>query len=116
VNAQSQTSGGDREAFLRSPLSQADSPALLAATKTVYMIGMIRRRRSTEDRRQILLNLTDQGQDAALSLLASIDHRRLLDAVGGLKSSLDRFMSIDVPGTASDDAQAQRQVVVAGGA
>lgn len=58
---------------------------------------MIRRRRSTVDRRQILLSLTDQGKNAAFSLLASIDQHRLLDALDELKSSLDSFMSISVP-------------------
>ena len=58
---------------------------------------MIRRRRSTVDRRQILLSLTDHGKDAALSLLASIDQHRLLNALDQLKSSLDSFMSISVP-------------------
>jgi DNA-binding MarR family transcriptional regulator len=58
---------------------------------------LIRRRRSTVDRRQIVLSLTDQGKDAALSLLASIDQHRLLNALDKLKSSLDSFTSISVP-------------------
>jgi DNA-binding MarR family transcriptional regulator len=53
---------------------------------------MVRRRRSTKDRRQILLRLTDHGKDATLSLLAAIDQRRLLNALDKLKLSLDRFM------------------------
>jgi DNA-binding MarR family transcriptional regulator len=60
----------------------------------LYAKEMIRRRRSTVDRRQILLSLTDHGKDAALSLLASIDRHRLLNALDQLKSSLDSFMSI----------------------
>jgi DNA-binding MarR family transcriptional regulator len=63
----------------------------------LYAKEMIRRRRSTVDRRQIVLSLTDQGKDAALSLLASIDQHRLLNALDKLKSSLDSFMSISVP-------------------
>jgi DNA-binding MarR family transcriptional regulator len=34
--------------------------------------GMIRRHRSSEDRRQILLALTDSGKSAALALLGSL--------------------------------------------
>jgi DNA-binding MarR family transcriptional regulator len=55
--------------------------------------GMVHRRRSTEDRRQILLRLTNHGRDATLSLLAGIDQHRLLNALDKLKSSLDRFMA-----------------------
>ncbi len=58
---------------------------------------MIRRHRSAKDRRQMLLSLTDQGEEAALSLLGSIDHCRLLNALDGLKASLDSFMSISLP-------------------
>ena len=56
--------------------------------------GMISRRRSTEDRRQILLSLTDAGRNAAMGLLAAIDQRQLPHALDGLKSSLDSFLSI----------------------
>lgn len=59
--------------------------------------GMVRRRRSTEDRRQILLSLTDRGKDATLWLLAAIDQHQLLNALDKLKSSLDRFMAVCAP-------------------
>jgi DNA-binding MarR family transcriptional regulator len=54
---------------------------------------LLGRRRSSEDRRQILLSLTDAGRRAARSMLASIDHHRLLEALEELKSSLDNFLS-----------------------
>jgi DNA-binding MarR family transcriptional regulator len=54
---------------------------------------MVRRRRSTEDRRQILLSLTDRGKIATLSLLAAIDQHPPLNALDRLRSSLDRFMA-----------------------
>ena len=56
--------------------------------------SMVRRRRSMEDRRQILLCLTDRGRDRALSLLTAIEGYRLLSALDKLQSSLDRFLSI----------------------
>jgi DNA-binding MarR family transcriptional regulator len=55
--------------------------------------GLIRRHRSTEDRRQILLSLTEAGREATLSLLAAIDQRRLPGALDGLKTSLDSFLA-----------------------
>ena len=55
--------------------------------------SMICRRRSTEDRRQILLSLTDRGRDAALALLAAIARYEVLSALDELQSSLDRFLS-----------------------
>lgn len=59
--------------------------------------SMVRRRRSTEDRRQILLTLTDRGRDAALGLLAAIAPYELLSALDKLQGSLDRFLSaIDI--------------------
>jgi DNA-binding MarR family transcriptional regulator len=56
--------------------------------------GMVHRRRSTEDRRQILLRLTDRGRNAALALLAAIDRYQPLSALDKLQSSLERFLSI----------------------
>jgi DNA-binding MarR family transcriptional regulator len=56
--------------------------------------GMVYRRRSAGDRRQILLSLTDRGGDAARSLLASIGQHRLFAALCELESSLDSFLSI----------------------
>jgi DNA-binding MarR family transcriptional regulator len=59
--------------------------------------GLVRRRRSTEDRRQMLLSLSDRGRDATLSLLGAIDGHRLLDSLENLQSSLSRFLSISAP-------------------
>ena len=56
--------------------------------------SMICRRRSTEDRRQILLSLTDRGRDAAVALLAAIAQCELLSTLDKLQSSLDRFLSV----------------------
>jgi DNA-binding MarR family transcriptional regulator len=64
---------------------------------TLVAKSMVRRRRSTRDRRQILLSLTDHGKDVTLSLLAAIDQHRLLGALDNLKSSLDRFMAVSAP-------------------
>jgi DNA-binding MarR family transcriptional regulator len=58
--------------------------------------GMVCRQRSIQDRRQILLSLTDRGKDAALSLLATMDAERLLSPLDKLQSSLERFLSSDV--------------------
>jgi DNA-binding MarR family transcriptional regulator len=55
--------------------------------------GMVYRYRSTEDRRQILLSLSDRGRDAALSLLAAIDGQRLLSVLDELQWALGRFLS-----------------------
>jgi DNA-binding MarR family transcriptional regulator len=63
---------------------------------------MVHRRRSTKDRRQILLSLTDHGKDATLSLLAAIDRRPPLNALDKMKSSLDRFMAVCAPDQGSE--------------
>ena len=57
-------------------------------------MGMVHRRRSTEDRRLIQLSLTDRGEEAVESLLACIGQHRLCAALRELESSLDNFLSI----------------------
>jgi len=64
---------------------------------TLVAKSMVHRRRSTRDRRQILLGLTDHGKDVTLSLLAAIGQHRLLGALDNLKSSLDRFLMASAP-------------------
>lgn len=59
--------------------------------------SMVRRRRSTEDRREILLSLTEQGRGAALALLAAIAQYELPGALDKLQSSLDGFLQAFAP-------------------
>lgn len=54
--------------------------------------SMVRRRRSTEDRREILLSLTEQGRGAALALLAAIAQYELPGLLDRLQASLDGFL------------------------
>jgi DNA-binding MarR family transcriptional regulator len=59
--------------------------------------GMIRRHRSSEHRRQILLALTDSGKSVALALLAPLgrhERNREFRALEDLKSSLESFVSL----------------------
>lgn len=57
--------------------------------------GMVRRHRSSSDRRQILLSLTERGKSAAIELLASMKGRTRpsqLDAIEHLSASLEQFV------------------------
>ncbi len=59
--------------------------------------GLVRRHRSSSDRRQILLALTEQGRSLALGLLASLNdvtQPSQLDAIEDLGASLERFVSL----------------------
>ncbi|HTV83874.1 MAG TPA: MarR family winged helix-turn-helix transcriptional regulator [Dyella sp.] len=65
--------------------------------------GLVSRHRSSWDRRQVILALTEQGRDTALRLLASLHgftDKTRLDAIESLGSSLQRF----VASTADDEA------------
>jgi DNA-binding MarR family transcriptional regulator len=57
---------------------------------------LVRRHRSSTDRRQILLTLTEHGKDTARELLTSLNNvtqPSQLDAIEHLASSLDQFVS-----------------------
>jgi DNA-binding MarR family transcriptional regulator len=59
--------------------------------------GLVRRHRSTSDRRQILLALTEQGMSAARGLLDSLNDVAQpcqLDAIEDLGASLEQFVSL----------------------
>lgn len=59
--------------------------------------GLVRRHRSSSDRRQILLALTEQGRAAALGLLASLNdvtRPTQLNAIEHLGTSLEQFVSL----------------------
>jgi DNA-binding MarR family transcriptional regulator len=58
--------------------------------------GLVRRHRSSSDRRQILLSLTERGRQAASELLASLNgmtQASQLDAIEHLVSSLEQFVT-----------------------
>jgi DNA-binding MarR family transcriptional regulator len=58
--------------------------------------GLVRRHRSPQDRRQILLALTARGKDAASELLASLNHvsqPTQVNAIENLAASLEQFVS-----------------------
>jgi DNA-binding MarR family transcriptional regulator len=59
--------------------------------------GLVRRHRSSSDRRQILLTLTERGRELARGLLASLSDVTQpiqLDAIEHLASSLQQFVSL----------------------
>ncbi|MFK2873253.1 winged helix-turn-helix transcriptional regulator [Dyella lipolytica] len=59
--------------------------------------GLVRRHRSSSDRRQILLALTERGKSAAFELLASLNDAirpSQLDAIEHLGSSLEQFVAL----------------------
>jgi len=59
--------------------------------------GLVRRHRSSSDRRQILLALTAHGKSAALELLASLNditQPSQLSAIEHLGASLEQFVSL----------------------
>ena len=59
--------------------------------------GLVRRHRSSSDRRQILLALTEHGRSAASELLASLNdvtRPSQLSAIEHLGASLDQFVSL----------------------
>ena len=71
--------------------------------------GMIVRRRSSKDRRQILLTLTDPGKEATSRLLASLSQNHCsqhLRAIGDVRSSLQSLISL---ATAQDRSWALRE-------
>jgi DNA-binding MarR family transcriptional regulator len=53
---------------------------------------MVHRERSTEDRRQILLTLTESGRQAAARLLNAVIHKPRQCGMNDLKSALDSFI------------------------
>jgi DNA-binding MarR family transcriptional regulator len=59
--------------------------------------GLVRRHRSSTDRRQILLALTEHGRNATLELLASLNdvtQPSQLNAIEHLGASLEQFVSL----------------------
>ncbi|HUB89674.1 MAG TPA: MarR family winged helix-turn-helix transcriptional regulator [Dyella sp.] len=59
--------------------------------------GLVRRHRSSSDRRQILLSLTEHGRRVALELLASLNdvtQPSRLNAIDHLGASLENFVSL----------------------
>jgi DNA-binding MarR family transcriptional regulator len=63
--------------------------------------GLVRRHRSSSDRRQILLALTEQGRSAALNLLASLTdvaQPSQLSAIEHLSISLEQFVALAAEG------------------
>lgn len=59
--------------------------------------GLVRRHRSSSDRRQILLALTERGRSAAFDLLSSLNdvaQPSQLSAIEDLGSSLEQFVSL----------------------
>jgi len=59
--------------------------------------GLVRRHRSSSDRRQILLALTEQGRSFALGLLGSLNdvtQPSRLNAIEDLGTSLEQFVSL----------------------
>jgi DNA-binding MarR family transcriptional regulator len=61
--------------------------------------GLVRRHRSSSDRRQILLALTERGSNATLELLASLNdvtQPSQLNAIEHLGASLEQFVSLAV--------------------
>lgn len=61
------------------------------------MRGMIWRYRSKEDRRQVLLGLTNRGKGTTRSLLVTIDQAGLFRMLNNLKWSLDHFLLLSGP-------------------
>jgi DNA-binding MarR family transcriptional regulator len=53
---------------------------------------MVCRQRSSEDRRQMRLTLTESGRKAVLGLSTALDHKPRQCGMAELKSSLDRFV------------------------
>jgi DNA-binding MarR family transcriptional regulator len=61
--------------------------------------GLVRRHRSSSDRRQILLALTERGRNATLALLTSLNdvaQPSQLNAIEHLGASLEQFVSLAV--------------------
>jgi DNA-binding MarR family transcriptional regulator len=59
--------------------------------------GLVRRHRSSSDRRQILLALTEHGRSSALELLAALNNvtqPSQLNAIEHLRASLEQFVSL----------------------
>lgn len=61
--------------------------------------GLVRRHRSSSDRRQIILALTERGRSAAVELLASLNdvtQPSQLNAIEHLGASLEQFVSLAI--------------------
>ncbi|WP_266180410.1 MarR family transcriptional regulator [Dyella humicola] len=77
--------------------TKISAPHLTRLIDDLTRQGLVRRHRSSSDRRQILLALTEQGRAAALGLLASLDHvsgPSQLNAIEDLGTSLEQFVSL----------------------
>jgi DNA-binding MarR family transcriptional regulator len=67
--------------------------------------GFVSRHRSSWDRRQVILALTEPGREAALHLLASLHgftDKTRIDAIESLGSSLERFVASTADDQGSD--------------